>query len=84
MRFIAVVLITVFLASCGGNSMNKILKNPDPEYKLKIAEQYFVKKKYSKAQSIFEDIMPYYRTVPNQFENIYYKYAIAPITRKTI
>lgn len=75
MRFIAVVLITVFLASCGGNSMNKILKNPDPEYKLKIAEQYFVKKKYSKAQSIFEDIMPYYRTVPNQFENIYYKYA---------
>ena len=30
--------------------MNKILKNPDPDYKLRMAEQYYVKKKYTKAQ----------------------------------
>ena len=32
------------------------------------------KKKYSKAQIIYEDIMPYFKT-GKEFENIYYKYA---------
>jgi outer membrane protein assembly factor BamD len=56
------------------NKISKILKSPDPAFKLRIAEQYFVKKKYSKAQLIFEDIMPYYKT-GKEFEDIYYKYA---------
>ncbi len=55
-------------------NLNRILKNPDPAYKLRIAEQYFVDKKYSKAQQVFEDIMPYYKT-SKEFEDIYYKYA---------
>ncbi len=54
--------------------ISKILKNPDPGYKLRIAEQYFVKKKFTKAQLLFEDIMPYYKT-GKEFEDIYYKYA---------
>lgn len=74
MRFIPVLVIAIILGSCGGG-MSKILKNPDPEYKLRMAEQYFVKKKYNKAQALYEDIMPYYRTIPDKFENIYYKYA---------
>jgi len=61
------------LAGCS-KSMTKILKNPDPEFKLRIAEQYFVKKKYNKAQIIYEDIMPYFKTRP-EFQDIYYKYA---------
>jgi outer membrane protein assembly factor BamD len=73
MRFIPVILLAVVLGSCAGG-MNKILKNPDPEYKLRMAEQYFVKKKYNKAQVLYEDIMPYYKT-GKEFENIYYKYA---------
>ncbi len=56
------------------NKLSKILKSPDPAFKLRMAEQYFVKKKYSKAQLIFEDIMPYYKT-GKEFEDIYYKYA---------
>lgn len=55
-------------------SITKILKSPDPEYKLRMAEQFFVKKKYSKAQQVYEDIMPYYKTTMT-FEDIYYKYA---------
>lgn len=74
MRFSWIIIACLFLASCGSNSMSKILKNADPAYKLRIAEQYFVKKKYSKAQLIFEDIMPYYKT-GKEFEDIYYKYA---------
>jgi outer membrane protein assembly factor BamD len=73
MRFIPVVIITILLAGCGGG-MTKLLKNPDPEYKLRMAEQFFVKKKYSKAQIVYEDVMPYFKT-GKEFENIYYKYA---------
>ena len=54
--------------------MSKILKNPDPAYKLGIAEQFFVKKKYTKAQMVYEDVMPYYKG-DKAFEDIYYKYS---------
>lgn len=74
MRFTAVLFLAVLLTGCGGGSMTKLLKNPDPEYKLRMAEQFFVKKKYSKAQVVYEDVMPYFKT-GKEFENIYYKYA---------
>ena len=86
MKFRWIIIIVVFLfAACNSSktaskksstskSIGKILKNPDPAYKLRLAEQYFVKKKYNKAQLIFEDIMPYYKT-GKEFEDIYYKYA---------
>jgi outer membrane protein assembly factor BamD len=67
------VFIILILASCG-QTVNKILKNPDPKYKLRMAEQYYANKKYAQAQQIFEDIMPNFRGTP-EFEDIYYKYA---------
>lgn len=73
MRFIIVLLSLVVLAGCS-KGITKILKNPDPEYKLRIAEKYFVEKKWQKAQTLFEDIMPFYKTRP-EFQDIYYKYA---------
>lgn len=75
LKYSWLLLILVLLAGCGGSkSMTKILKNPDPAFKLRIAEQYFAKKKYSKAQQVYEDVMPYYKT-GKEFEDIYYKYA---------
>jgi outer membrane protein assembly factor BamD len=88
MRYILSIIIAAFLITgCGSSknatvktgkagkkSMNKILKNPDPAYKLRIAEQFFVKKKYTKAQMVYEDVMPYYKGA-KEFEDIYYKYA---------
>ncbi len=73
MRFVPVLIAIIFLGSCS-RGINKILKSPDPEYKLRIAEQYFVKKKYTKAQALYEDVMPYYKTRP-EFADIYYKYS---------
>jgi outer membrane protein assembly factor BamD len=73
MRFSWILIAGLILSSCSGN-MTKLLKNPDPAYKLRIAEQYFVKKKYAQAQQLYEDIMPYYKT-SKEFEDIYYKYA---------
>jgi outer membrane protein assembly factor BamD len=73
MRFIPVLIVAIFLSSCS-RGVNKILKNSDPEYKLRYAEQYYVKKKYNKAQVLYEDVMPYYKTRP-EFADIYFKYA---------
>jgi outer membrane protein assembly factor BamD len=73
MRFIPVLIAVVVLAGCS-KSLTKVLKNPDPEYKLRIGEKYYVQKKYNKAQLIYEDVMPYYKTRP-EFPDIYYKYA---------
>src|SRR4051794_18479083 len=73
MKFFAFVFLTsILLVAC--NTFNKVMKNKDPEYKLKMAEQYYAKKKYNYAQQLYVDIMPYYRGMP-EFEDIYYKYA---------
>lgn len=73
MRFFAFIFCLFLLASCGPG-INKILKSKDPAYKLKTADEFYAKKKYSKAMTIYEDIIPYYKTQP-QFQDLYYKYA---------
>ncbi len=73
MRIVLFFMAALMLAGCS-KSINKIVKNPDPEYKLRMAEKYYVKKQYNKAQVLYEDVMPYYKTRP-EFQDIYYKYA---------
>ncbi|MES1226758.1 MAG: outer membrane protein assembly factor BamD [Bacteroidota bacterium] len=77
---IAVLLVGLIFIGCS-RGMAKILKNPDYNFKLRTAEQYFVKKKYSKAQQLYEDIMPYFKT-GKEFEDIYYKYAYCAWNQK--
>jgi outer membrane protein assembly factor BamD len=75
MRNTWILVVMVLMVGCkSSKSLHKILKNPDPAYKLRIAEQFFVNKKYSKAQQVYEDVMPYYKA-SKEFEDIYYKYA---------
>ncbi len=52
MELILVLLAVSFSWRLQQANSLKSLKNPDPEYKLRMAEQYFVKKKYTKAQQI--------------------------------
>lgn len=73
MKFLLAVLSLILLTSCS-NSLTKVLKNPDPHYKLRMAEQYYAKKKYVQAQQVYEELMPLFRGQP-EFEDIYYKYA---------
>jgi outer membrane protein assembly factor BamD len=72
MKFTAIAFLCFLLVSCTG--INKVLKSKDPEYKLRMAEQYYAKGKYNYAQQLYEEVMPYYRGQP-EFEDIYYKYA---------
>src|SRR5215510_16119761 len=71
--FFQVLLASLLLASCA-SKLGKVLKSKDNEYKLKMAEQYYAQKKYSYAQQVFEDIMPFYRG-SDKYEDMFYKYA---------
>jgi len=61
--------------------MGKILKSKDNEYKLKMAEQFYAQKKYSQAQQVFEDIMPYFRG-SDKYEDLFYKYSYCAYYQK--
>ena len=70
---IPVLLIIGLFASCT-TKFGRVLKSKDNEYKLKMAEQYYVQKKYDQAQQIFDEIFAYFKGDP-RFENMYFKYA---------
>jgi outer membrane protein assembly factor BamD len=68
----AVLLVVVLSASC--SKFNKVLKSTDYDYKLKMAQEYYDKKKYKQAQTLYEELFPIYKGTP-QFEDLYYRYA---------
>ena len=72
MRVLFVFIVICLLGGC--HSVNKILKSKDAAYKLRMAEKYYVEKKYNYAYQLFEDVVPYYKT-GKEFEDIYYKMA---------
>jgi outer membrane protein assembly factor BamD len=65
-----------FKASDNGqpNNFNKILKSTDYNFKLKMAEKYYLNKDYNHAQMLYDDL---YRVMKGSehFEDIWYKYA---------
>lgn len=74
MRFFTItacLILSVFLFSCN-STFNKVMKSNDYEYKLKMADQYFEKKKYSLAQQLYEESYPVFKGTP-KFEELYYK-----------
>ncbi len=73
MKFPVIIFLAVLLAGCGPG-MNKIMKSKDPAYKLGMAEKFYAAEKYNKAYTVFEDVMPFYKTTP-QYQDIYYKFA---------
>jgi outer membrane protein assembly factor BamD len=79
MRFLIIAFVFSLVVGCHG--ISKVLKNKDPEYKLRMAEQYYAKKKYSYAQQLYEDVMPFFKGRP-EFEDIYYKYAFSAYYQK--
>lgn len=73
MRLITVLLLVALaLTSC--SRFSKVQKSTDYDYKLRMAEQYYAKKKYNYAQILFDELLPIIRGTP-QFEDAYYKFA---------
>lgn len=72
MRILYFFLLVMVLGSC--TKMSKILKSTDYEFKLKKANEFFEKKKYSQSIIIYEDIFPVLKgSAP--FEDLYWNYA---------
>ncbi|MFM9910732.1 MAG: outer membrane protein assembly factor BamD [Chitinophagaceae bacterium] len=73
MRSILFVFITIIgFASC--SEFSKVQKSTDYDYKLRMADKYYVNKKYNYAQQLYEELFPLLKGQP-QFEDVFYKYA---------
>jgi outer membrane protein assembly factor BamD len=74
MKFLPGILLSLMVLTSCSSKFEKVLKSKDKEYKLKMAEQYYAKQEYDKAQQLYTDLLPLYKGDP-RFEDIYYKYA---------
>jgi outer membrane protein assembly factor BamD len=69
---IVIVLLAFTVTSC--SRFAKVQKSTDYDYKLRMAEKYYVMKKYNFAQQLYEELFPLFKGQP-QFEDLFYKYA---------
>jgi outer membrane protein assembly factor BamD len=67
-----IVLVAFSIASC--SKFAKVQKSTDYQYKLRMAEKYYVSKKYNYAQQLYEELFPLLKGTP-EFEDLFYKYA---------
>jgi len=72
-RIFIVFCVVVSFSSCT-SKFQKILKNKDTDFKVKMAEKFFAEKKYSNAQQLFESVMPFIKGTP-RYEELYLKFA---------
>ncbi|HMH34423.1 MAG TPA: outer membrane protein assembly factor BamD [Puia sp.] len=56
------------------DGFSKVMKSTDYDYKLKMAEKYYIKKDYNHAQQLYDDLFRVMKG-SDHFEDIYYKYA---------
>ncbi|WP_276481907.1 outer membrane protein assembly factor BamD [Paraflavitalea pollutisoli] len=67
-----IVFFALGLASC--SKFAKVQKSNDYDYKLRMAEKYYVAKKYNYAKQLYEELFPLMKGQP-QFEDLFYKFA---------
>jgi len=71
---ILVAIIAMVLSAC--ETPEKLMKNPDIKYKLKVATEWYNKKEYFKCIPVFEELMGLMKGQQNT-EDIYYMYCMA-------
>jgi outer membrane protein assembly factor BamD len=76
-------LLLLFVALVAGSCSKfaKVQKNTDYEYKLRMAEKYYIDKKFNYAQLLYEELFPIYKGT-DKFEDLYYKYAYCAYNQK--
>lgn len=76
MRYYHFLFLYISLSFFSCNELEKIQKNKDSEYKLQKANEFYDKKQYSKANTLYEELLTLYKGT-NKFEPLYYKYAMS-------
>jgi outer membrane protein assembly factor BamD len=69
--FVGLILLVGFF-SC--SKFNKVEKSKDAVYKLQKADEYYAKKSYRNARTLYEQLFPAMKGT-DKFEDLYYKYA---------
>lgn len=73
MRVLFAMSLTVLVfGSC--SEFTKVQKSADYDFKLRMADKYYVSKKYNYAQQLYEELFPLLKGQP-QFEDVFYKFA---------
>jgi outer membrane protein assembly factor BamD len=67
-----IAIIALSVVSC--SKFSKVQKSTDYDYKLRMAEKYYVAQKYHYASQLYEELFPLMKGQP-QFEDLFYKYA---------
>ncbi len=82
MKNISIFIFSIlFFASACNSGFEKIVKSKDYAFKLQKANEYYDKKQYSKANTLYEELLTVYKGTKN-FESIYYKYAYSFYNQK--
>ncbi|MBC6492644.1 outer membrane protein assembly factor BamD [Flavihumibacter stibioxidans] len=68
------VLLIIALLGTGCSKFAKVQKSTDYDYKLRMADQYYAKKKYHFAQQLYEELFPLLKG-SDKFEAVYYNFA---------
>ena len=71
-RLLTVSLLTLLLASCG--SFEKVKKSTDVNLKLTKANEYYDKKQFTKANELYQSLMPILRGTKN-YEGLFLRYS---------
>ncbi|MGC4101836.1 outer membrane protein assembly factor BamD [Ferruginibacter sp.] len=67
---LAALVLLIAVTSC--TNYNKIYKSKDYEYKLRMADSFYAKKRYKVAQQLYEELFPVFKGTV-KFEELYYK-----------
>lgn len=68
-KLILLFAIAIFFASCG--EYNRIIKSTDRDLKYTYAKKYFEEKKYSRAITLLEELVPYMKGMADAEESLY-------------
>ncbi len=74
MNRIILLFCLVFSLSACTSKFQKVLKNKDTDYKIKMAEEYYAQKKYTNSQQVFESVIQFIKGTP-RYEELYLMYA---------
>lgn len=69
-----VLLLVVSIGFAACSKFAKVQKSSDYDYKLRMADKYYLEKKYNYAQQLYEELFPLLKGQP-QFEDVFYKFA---------
>lgn len=68
------LFLFISLAAVSCSKFSKVQKSNDYDYKLRMADKYYLEKKYNYSQQLYEELFPLMKGQP-QFEDLFYKYA---------